>query len=94
MKNQRCVVDLELKNEGRYVLVDSQFSDAEKQDYADHPPIKRTLGEGQTGTNEWRQFKLIYTVPKTDGSIRLDLGISHPGVLWIDDVRIEKVDSP
>ncbi len=89
LKNQGCDVRLIIRNEGK----DPVFgpSEAVKKDLAGHPPIEKTLGEEETGTNTWRQFEFIYAVPETDGSIRFEMNIMQPGTLWLDDVRIEEV---
>ena len=52
---------------------------------------RKVLGEEETGTNTWRRFEYFYTVPDTYDNIRFELGITQPGTLWIDDVRIEEV---
>ena len=88
LKNQDCKVRMTIKNERGHSH--RGLTEVEKEDRAAHPPIKRTLGEEETGTNTWRRFEYIYTLPETDGSIRVELNIIQPGILWIDDVRIEE----
>jgi len=39
----------------------------------------------------WQQFTHEYTVPEGFDNIRFELNILHPGVLWIDDVRIDEI---
>ena len=80
----------EIRNEGKDPLFG--LSEAEKRDYAEHPRIRRVIGGGETDTVTWRQFRYVYTVPETDGSLRFDLRIMRPCTLWIDDVRIEQVE--
>lgn len=55
------------------------------------PGILEVLGERELGTNEWRRFEYVYTVPETYCNIRFEVNILQPGTLWIDDVRIEDV---
>lgn len=90
LKSTACVVQMEIRNEGK----DRMFglSEEEKQDYAAHPPVRRTIGGGETGTDEWRQFRYVYKVPETDGSLRFELRIMRPCTLWIDDLRIEAAE--
>jgi len=90
LKSTACVVQIEIRNEGKDPLFG--LSDAEKQDYAAHPRITRVIGGGETGTDAWKQFRYVYRVPETDGSLRFDLRIMRPCTLWIDDVRIEQVE--
>ena len=54
---------------------------------------RRMLGEGETGANTWRQFEYVYTVPDTYNNIRFDLGVVQPGTFWLDDVRIEEMET-
>ena len=91
LKNQGCRVLLEIGNEGKYHPFGGQ-SEAEKQDYAAHPRIRKLLGKAEIGNNEWRQFHYRYTVPETDGSIRFEMKFMRTGTLWIDDVRIVLVE--
>jgi hypothetical protein len=91
LKCQGCRVLFEIGNEGKYYPFGGQ-SEAEKQDYAAHPRIRQLLDEAEIGNNEWRQFQYRYTVPETDGSIRFELKFMRTGTLWIDDVRIERVE--
>jgi len=90
LKSTACVMQMEIRNEGKDPLFG--FSEAEKQDYAAHPPISRVIGGGETDTEKWRQFRYVYAVPETDGSLRFELRITRPCTLWIDDVRIEQVE--
>jgi len=90
LKNQGCKVLLEIGYEGKYHMFGGQ-SEEEKRDYAAHPRISEVLGEAEMGDDEWRQFRYQYTVPETDGTIRLELTILQKGTLWIDDVQIELV---
>lgn len=92
LKNQGCKIDLSIGNEGPYYILWTQ-SKAEAQDLAAHPPIGALLGEKETGADTWRQFEYIYDVPKTDRTIRFDLRITQPGTLWIDDVRVQEVQT-
>jgi hypothetical protein len=89
LKNQGCKIRVIIRNEGKDPIFGP--SKVEKEDLAKHPPIRKSLGEEETGANTWRQFEYIYAVPETDGSIRFELNILQPGTLWIDDVRIEEV---
>lgn len=89
LKNQGCKIRVIIRNEGKDPIFGP--SEAVIQDLAKHPPIRKSLGEEETGINTWRQFEYIYAVPETDGSIRFELDIVQPGILWIDDVRIEEV---
>ena len=90
LKSTACVLQIEIRNEGTDPLFG--HSEAEKQDYAAHPWVRRVIGGGETGTDKWRQFRYVYTVPETDGSLRFDLRIMRPCTLWIDDVRIERAE--
>ena len=91
LKNQGCTVRIKIKNERGHSH--RGLTEAEKKDRAAHPPITKTLGEEETGTDTWRQFEYIYVVPETDGTIRFELNVIEAGTLWIDDVRIEE-DKP
>ena len=78
LKNQGCKVSLLIRSE--------------KPKSA--PLASRTiLGEQETGINTWRQFEYVYTVPETYYNIRFDLGVVQPGTFWIDDVRIEEMQT-
>lgn len=90
LKSTACVVQVEIRNEGK----DRPFglSEAEKRDYAAHPPIRRVIGGGETDTAKWRQFRYVYEIPETDGSLRFELRIMRPCTLWVDDVRVERVE--
>ena len=57
------------------------------------PENRQVLGEQETGINTWRRFEYVYTIPETYDNIRFDLNIVQPGTLWIDDVRIEEVQT-
>ncbi len=57
------------------------------------PGIRKVLGEAETGSDEWRRFQCVYTIPETDGAIRSELTIMRPCTLWIDNVRIERMGS-
>ncbi|MCF8438540.1 MAG: carbohydrate binding domain-containing protein [Ignavibacteriales bacterium] len=92
LKAQECKILLEIGYEGKYYPFGGQ-SEEEKQDYAAHPRIREILGESELGDSEWRQFQYYYTVPETDGSIRFELKFRQAGSLWIDDVRIELVQT-
>lgn len=91
LKNQGCKIGMRIRNEGTDPLFG--HSEAEKKDLAAHPPIGKTLGEEETGINTWRQFEYIFVVPETDPTIRFELNVLEPGTLWIDDVRIEEVQT-
>lgn len=90
LKSTACVVNVEIRNEGKDRLFG--LSDAEKKDYAAHPPVKRVIGGGDTDPERWRQFRYVYTTPETDGSLRFELRIMRPCTLWVDDVRVETVE--
>jgi len=93
LKNRDCRLLMELGNEGKYHMFGGQSAE-EQADYDAHPRIREFLGREETGHNEWRQFRYRYTVPETDGSLRFELKFLSTGTLWIDDVRIERVESP
>jgi len=95
LKNQGCRIHLQIKNARKESGKEFFFgpSEAVKKDYAEHPSIKKYFDEKEMGTNTWRQFEYIYVVPETDGSIKFELNILQPGTLWIDDVRIEEVQT-
>ena len=78
-----------LKNQGCKV---SLLLNSEKPKEAP-PANRRALGEEETGINTWRQFEYVCTVPETYDNIRFELDILKPGTLWIDDVRIEEVQT-
>ncbi len=78
LKNQGCKISLLIRSE--------------KPKKAP-PANRRVLGAQDTGTNTWRQFEYVYTVPNTYDNIRFELNIVQPGTLWIDDVRIEEVQT-
>jgi hypothetical protein len=88
LKNQGCKVRVTIKNERGHSH--RGLTEAETQDRAAHPPIKKILGENETGSNTWRQFEFVYVVPETDGTLRFELNIIQAGTLWIDDVRIKE----
>jgi hypothetical protein len=90
LKNRGSRAALIIKNEERYAPFFG-LSDEEKRDYAAHPAVRAVLDESKTGADEWRRYQYVYTVPETDGTIRFELRILRPGILWIDDVRIEPV---
>ena len=76
-----------MKNQGCKVSVLIRSTKPKKS-----PPAKRrAIGGQETGTNTWRQFEYVYTVPATYDNIRFELNIVQPGTLWIDDVRIEEI---
>lgn len=89
LKNQGCKVRLTIKNERGHSH--RGLTEVEKKDRAANPPIKKVLGEEETGTDTWQRFEYIYNVPETDGSIRFELNVIESGTLWLDDVQIEKV---
>jgi len=78
LKNQGCKVSLLLNSEKPKEAPSAN---------------RRALSEEETGINTWRQFEYVYTVPETYNNIRFELDILKPGTLWIDDVRIEKVQT-
>jgi hypothetical protein len=90
LKSTACVIQMEIRNEGDDPLLG--LSEAQKRDYAAHPPIRRVIGGAETDTEKWRQFRYVYKVPETDGSLRFDLRIMRPCTMWIDDVRFEQVE--
>lgn len=93
LKSTACVVEMVIRNEGKDPLFGfGSLSEAEREDYAAHPPVRRILGGGETDTVKWRQFRYVYKIPETDGSLRFELRIVRPCTLWIDDVRIERAE--
>lgn len=93
LKSTACVLEMVIRNEGRDPLFGfGGLSEAERRDYAAHPPIRRVIGGGETDTEQWRQFRYVYKVPETDGSLRFELRVIRPCTLWIDDVRIERAE--
>jgi hypothetical protein len=90
LKSTACVLEMVIRNEGEDPLFG--LSTAERKDYAAHPPIRRVIGGGETDTDRWRQFRYVYKVPETDGSLRFELRIVRPCTLWIDDVQIERAE--
>ena len=78
LKNQGCTTSLLIRSE---------------KPMLSPPANRRVLGEKETGTNTWRQFEYVYTVPETYDNIRFELSIVQPGTLWIDDVRSEEVQT-
>ncbi len=91
LRNENSKVLVEIGYEGKYYMFGGP-SETEIQDYAAHPRIAKILGEGETGKSEWRHFRYRYTVPEIDGSIRFELKFLQVGTLWIDDVRIGKIE--
>lgn len=89
LKSQACALQVWIRNEGKDPFFG--FSEAEKLDHAAHPPVRSTIGGGDTRPDEWRQFRYNYAMPETDDKIRFELRIVRPCTLWLDDVRIEKV---
>ena len=76
-----------LKNQGCKVSVLIRSEKPKKS-----PAVARkVLGAQETGTNKWRQFEYVYTVPATYDNIRFELSVVQVGTFWIDDVRIEEV---
>jgi len=55
------------------------------------PPVKRRIRSEELDPNTWRQFECLYTVPDGYQNIRFELDIVRPGVIWIDDVRIQEM---
>jgi len=53
--------------------------------------LKGQAGEVSVFPNTWRQFECLYTVPDGYQNIRFELDIVRPGVIWIDDVRIQEM---
>ena len=93
LKSTACVLEMEIRNEGKDPLFGfGSLSRAEREDFAAHPPIRRVIGGGETDTEKWRQFRYVYKVPETDGSLRFELQVVRPCTLWIDDVRIERAE--
>lgn len=93
LKSTACVLEMLIRNEGKDPLFGiGRLSKAERKDFAAHPPIRRVIGGGETGTDEWRQFRYVYKIPETDGSLRFELRVLRPCTLWIDDVRIERAE--
>ena len=39
----------------------------------------------------WKQFEHQYTIPEGFENIKFELNILQPGVLWLDDVKIEEL---
>lgn len=42
-------------------------------------------------TDTWQQFEYVYAVPQGFENIRFELNILKPGILCIDDVKIEEI---
>jgi len=78
LKNQGCEISLLIRSEKPKTAP---------------PANRRILGEKETGTNKWRKFEFVYTVPASYYNIRFDLGLLQPGTFWIDDVRIEEMQT-
>ncbi len=78
-----------LKNQGSKISLLIRSEKPKKSPSAN----RRVLGERETGTNKWRQFEYVYTVPETYDNIRFELDVVKPGTFWIDDVRIEEVQT-
>ena len=93
LKSTACVLDMVIRNEGKDPLFGfGKLSEAEREDFAAHPPIRRVIGGGETSADKWRQFRYVYRIPETDGSLRFELRVVRPCTLWIDDVRIERAE--
>ena len=90
LKSMACVFQMEICNEGD----DPPFGlyEAQKRDYAAHPPIRRVIGGGETDTRQCRQFRDVYKIPETDGSLGFELRVMRPCTMWIDDVRFEQAE--
>jgi hypothetical protein len=42
---------------------------------------------------DWRHFEHTYTIPPQMNALRLEMNVLQPGTLWIDDIRIESVNT-
>jgi len=42
---------------------------------------------------DWKYFEHIFAVPKQFSMVKFEVNIFSPGTFWIDDVRIEKMDT-
>ena len=88
-ENRSYKVSFWLKNQGSKVSVLIRSNKPKTSP----PASRKVLGEQETGVNTWRRFEYVYTIPETYDNIRLDLNIVQPGTVWIDDVRIEEVQT-
>jgi len=61
--------------------------------------VSATLGEydtivkSQETIDNWQLFEYYYTIPEKMKAIRIEMNILQPGTFWIDDLKIEKVES-
>jgi len=50
-----------------------------------------TLVTSNEQSDDWKQLEYEVEIPK-DYHLRMELNILQPGTLWIDDIRIERID--
>jgi hypothetical protein len=50
-------------------------------------------GRALTGTTDWKKCEIVLDVPKEAATISLGALLAGKGTLWVDDLRIEKVDT-
>ena len=43
-------------------------------------------------TDTWQQFEHTYAITEKMNAIRFEMNILQPGTIWIDDIRIEKIN--
>jgi len=55
--------------------------------------VDKMQGRGLRGTGDWRRYESVLAVPRGAAELRFGLWQSGSGTSWIDDVRLEVVDS-
>jgi len=52
-----------------------------------------TIVNSKETINTWQLFEYHYTIPEKMKAIRFEMNILQPGTFWIDDLKIERVES-
>jgi len=52
-----------------------------------------TIVRSNEYSDHWKLIEYYYTIPEKMKAIRIELNILQPGTFWIDDLKIEKVNS-
>jgi hypothetical protein len=53
------------------------------------PPMTFDLPPGDGDEHPWRRHEFVYVVPDGYENIRVEIRVSGPGTIWLDDLRIE-----
>jgi hypothetical protein len=55
--------------------------------------IDKTIQQAVSGTSDWREAAIVLDVPRDSKSIRFAILVEGSGKAWVDDLRLEAVDS-